>query len=355
MANEAQNAWGLPPINEYSPLVQQGYQDTCAIRSQQLILNDFGIPVTEDELVQVAVNNDWYTPGGGTSPDDANKLLEYFNVDTNVVQNANIFSLTNELAQGHRVIVGVDSGELWEPGLDENLEDLYGEIPDHALIVAGIDTTDPDHTTVHLMDPGTGQISASYPLDQFMDAWSDSNCMMISTVEPPPSFAFGMDNFDYSYLHIPFVGEMPYSEFDRFVNYNDFCSWNPGDLEINSLSPEMVGEQEAYWDKYYADYSQNLMECIQGETTVPQMLENVFEDQIPNINDFPFSESVLAELDTTLGLDDDLSLAVTHFQEDSDWMDHYSSLSQLHATNGNSDMADWYANQFSDESGEFNC
>ena len=35
-------------INE----VKQAYSDTCAIKSQQLILNEFGIPCTEDELIQ---------------------------------------------------------------------------------------------------------------------------------------------------------------------------------------------------------------------------------------------------------------------------------------------------------------
>lgn len=35
-------------VNPY----QQTYADTCAIKSQQIILNEFGIPATEDQLVQ---------------------------------------------------------------------------------------------------------------------------------------------------------------------------------------------------------------------------------------------------------------------------------------------------------------
>ena len=37
-------------------IIQQQYSDTCAIKSQQLILNDYGIDVTEDQLVQDSVD-----------------------------------------------------------------------------------------------------------------------------------------------------------------------------------------------------------------------------------------------------------------------------------------------------------
>lgn len=44
----------------YNPDVQQQYPDTCAIKSQQLILEDFGIDVSENQLVQTANANGWY-------------------------------------------------------------------------------------------------------------------------------------------------------------------------------------------------------------------------------------------------------------------------------------------------------
>lgn len=45
--------------------IQQEYADTCAIKSQQLILNDFGVPVSEDQLVQYSIEHGWYS-GDGT-------------------------------------------------------------------------------------------------------------------------------------------------------------------------------------------------------------------------------------------------------------------------------------------------
>ena len=43
-------------------------------KRQQLILKDFGIDVSETELVQAANANGWYN-GGGTSPEDVGNLL----------------------------------------------------------------------------------------------------------------------------------------------------------------------------------------------------------------------------------------------------------------------------------------
>lgn len=59
--------------------------------------------------------------------------------------------------QGHKVIVGVDSGELWDNKLLGWWNDFFhGDTPDHALVVAGIDMADPNNPMVILTDPGTG-------------------------------------------------------------------------------------------------------------------------------------------------------------------------------------------------------
>lgn len=50
----------------YNPKVEQAFSDTCAIKSQQLILEDFGINVTETDLVRTAAEHGWYN--GGTAP-----------------------------------------------------------------------------------------------------------------------------------------------------------------------------------------------------------------------------------------------------------------------------------------------
>lgn len=200
------------PYNPY----QQAYSDTCAIKSQQLILNDFGINVTEDQLVQYSAEHGWYH-GEGTAMGDIGNLLADAGIPCTQTIDANVYDLANQLAQGHKVIVAVDSSELWEGGFLEWLKELFfGEQPDHALIVAGIDLTDPDNPLVILTDPGTGQAAQPYPLDQFMDAWGDSHNFMVSTDVPTPTSFDAFMNAGMTDMHLPEVAGVDYSTFQDF-------------------------------------------------------------------------------------------------------------------------------------------
>lgn len=213
--------------------IQQQYSDTCAIKSQQLILNEFGFDVNEDQLVQIAYENGWYTGGGsGTTFEDTGKLLEYAGIDVTRQVDANVFNLVSELSQGHKVIVGVDSGELWGGKFMAWLEDfIVGDTPDHAIVVTGIDTSDPDNVMVVVDDPGTGDYHKSYPLDQFMDAWSDAQCYMVSTNAPVPAYASSMANFDYEQGHLTDIAGLDYSDFQVF---NDISCGLPTMCAIDS-------------------------------------------------------------------------------------------------------------------------
>jgi hypothetical protein len=244
---------------EFNP-IQQQYDDTCAIKSQQLILNDFGIPVSEDQLVNQAEQLDIYSPGSGTSPQDVGKLLMLNGVDCTQHENATIYDLTSALAQGQKVIIGVDSGELWNNGIlspfmNQVSDQLVGEQADHALIVAGIDTTNPNDVQVILTDPGTGEEAARYPMAQFLDAWQDSGNFMVTTDAPAPlAYNPEMINFDYDAGNIPTIGELPYEYFDQTILpvsqaiasdlntmdmlNHDFMGMVIGD--INFMSPELI-------------------------------------------------------------------------------------------------------------------
>lgn len=209
---EAPKVIGDPASQLVSADVQQQYSDTCAIQCQRLILNEFGVGVTEDQLVAEATARGIYQPGG-TSADDVGKLLESHGLPVNRFDHANVFNLSNELAQGHKVIVGVDSKDLWESqnGIIHEILDFFGLAKaDHAVIVSGIDTTDPDNIRVNITDPGTGDVAKSYPIEQFLDAWKGSDFTMVSTAVPSPDTSAGMLNFPYDQGHIPMVGQAPY-------------------------------------------------------------------------------------------------------------------------------------------------
>lgn len=174
--------FGLPTRNIVLTDIQQQYDDTCAIKSQQLILNAAGLNVTEDQLIAEAYHNGWYTPGKGTSVENVGKLLDFNGMPNSQIEHGSLYNLAEELSQNHPVLVGVDSGELWDFGINETFEDLFlGPQADHALIVSGIQFNE-DFTdgVVNVIDPGTGDYCKGYSLEQFEDAWADSDYFMIT-------------------------------------------------------------------------------------------------------------------------------------------------------------------------------
>lgn len=207
----------------------QHQSDTCAIKSQQIILHSFGVDIPEEILTIEATDKGYYIPEQGSAASAVGLLLEDHGVGTHTKYNATVYDLVAELAQGHKVIVGVDADELWRPSF---FNDLFGEQANHALIVTGIDTTNPNDIRVLITDPGTGDVARSYPMAQFLDAWHDSSCMMVATdMAPQVSYAGvmvnpEMINFDYAAGHIPYIDNIPYDVFSdnmlpRFDDYFD--------------------------------------------------------------------------------------------------------------------------------------
>lgn len=228
---------GENPEDIYNPNVQQTYPDTCAIKSQQLILEDFGINISENQLVNEAMIKGVYSPGSGTIPQHVGILLNDHGVPVETTMNATVLDLTRALAEGHKVIIGVDSGELWENGFLENFEDLFSDGADHALIVAGIDAS--THEVI-LTDPGSGQEGIRYPLEQFIDAWQDSGNFMVETVNPAPlEHNLEMVGFDYNTGHIDNIGSIPYSYFEDVL------------LPINENLNEVLSLQDEFFNDFH--------------------------------------------------------------------------------------------------------
>ena len=121
------------------------------------------------------------------------------------------------------MIVGVESSDLWHPNsVLHSVAEYFDLAPaDHAVIVSGIDTSDPQHVRVNVTDPGTGDVAKSYPLEQFLDAWKGSNFTMVSTAVPAPDTAPGMANFPYNQGHLNYVGHAPYDLVHGLANSFD--------------------------------------------------------------------------------------------------------------------------------------
>ena len=162
--------------------MQQSYKDTCAIKAQQIILNHKGIFVSEDQLVEEAIEHGWYSPGGGTCMTDVGKLLELYGLDVERSLHSSIEDIAESLIRGQSVIVAVDSGELWNPSPLEEIEDLlWGPHTDH-VVIARVVAVNPltGEQEVMLTDTGTGEVIHFYEMDTFLDAWEHSNYFMLT-------------------------------------------------------------------------------------------------------------------------------------------------------------------------------
>ena len=220
--------------------VQQPDDHSCALRSQQLVLRDFGIDIPFNDLEQIALDNGVYT-NEGTYTYDIGKVLQLAGIGMHQTVGNSVDDLINELVQGHRVIVSVDAHELWyNRTMGEKLlnwlNDAIGhQGGNHALIVAGveIDPYQPENSKVILTDPGAGHLRIEYPMEQFKDAWGDSNCFMAATNDPAP--------FQYD---VATGKEIP-SNFAVQQHINDFVANNS-----YQLSPDMINIPEGYQPTY---------------------------------------------------------------------------------------------------------
>lgn len=206
---------------------------TCAVMAQRGIIEAFtGELVSEAQLVYEATAHGWLTDDG-MSPSDVGNLLELHGIDCHSQFAATVESLMEELAQGHKVIVGVDSGELWQT--DSPLEDFFHQAADHAIWVTGIDNSNPIAPKVIINDSGEPEgAGKAYDLGQFVDAWADSGFFYVTTDAAPPHFEQMASGFD------PQQGVFP-----DLVSY--FSARHPGFAEAvqDTGTPETRLEQAA--------------------------------------------------------------------------------------------------------------
>ena len=156
--NNANTQFGLPTYDAVSDKVQQVFDDTCAIKSQEIVMNAAGLDVSEYGLRYEAIQNGWYEPGFGTPMEDVGKLMEAHGLDVQQQVHGNMFNLVSEF------------------------EDyIKGSCTDHALIVSGVEFNDDfSGGTVNLIDPGTGDFAVGYDMNLFEDAWNDSDNFMLT-------------------------------------------------------------------------------------------------------------------------------------------------------------------------------
>lgn len=148
-----------------SGTTQQTYNN-CGVESSRQIVNQAnGSNVSENQLLQTAVNNGWAngTPGsppvfadGGTGPGGRQSILANAGV-ASTVEASSLDNLGLAMSRGQGTIANLDAAQLWG-----------GTTPPgsyHAVTVTGVQYDDAGNVTnVIINDTGTGQCGQSVPV-----------------------------------------------------------------------------------------------------------------------------------------------------------------------------------------------
>lgn len=234
-------------LDNFDPDIYQGANNTCAIRCQQIVLRDYGIMFSQNDLVAYATKKGWFDPdpeNGGTDKNAVGNIIDDCGIKTTRTDNATIYDIIAELRAGHRVIVTVDADELWvkrqpnvfkrlfgkvKNSINDSIQDVMGvEGANHALIVAGVNVNPNDPKDIHvtLIDSGTGEMCVEYTFKEFENAWKDGNHRMVSTTIPAPyqynSETHQMEPSGFDTEFRTSMAEIPHYMENQFVLSRDY-------------------------------------------------------------------------------------------------------------------------------------
>lgn len=141
----------------------------CVVRCEYEILKDYHPEVSLDSLMNLSKDEEWLQEDG-TALYNIGRLSEKYNLSVVRRYDCTIDVISMELYYDCKVIAVVNAEKLY--GSDNSNND-----PNHAVLVKK--ATDDQ---VVLYDPQT-QKEETYTPSQFIEAWKDSQCYMVSIIE----------------------------------------------------------------------------------------------------------------------------------------------------------------------------
>lgn len=175
---EEENA-AVIPVNisfteEVLPMLQKAAlsnENICAVLCEIYILHRRQLPYDEEWLMNTARRKDWLRPEG-TPLYCLGNLLAYSGMFVSRKYNSTIEDIQRAIQKDNDVVVGVDREKLYAEEVD--LEDLTN----HAVVVTHV-----GDGTVTVFDPYEAPYISNIPLEDFMDAWKESQNYMIQVLQ----------------------------------------------------------------------------------------------------------------------------------------------------------------------------
>lgn len=157
----------------------QGSTNRCALYSEKFVIEELtGQDIDIEDFADVAKENGWFTEDGGTTFLNMNNMLDYYGIENEMSFHNNISDIEKCLNDGGKVIVSIDSDEIWM-GKENNIFSPESGA-NHAVEVIGVDRSNPESPMVILNDSGSPYGRGEMvPLDVFEGAWEAGNSQMI--------------------------------------------------------------------------------------------------------------------------------------------------------------------------------
>ena len=287
IAQQSVFARSMIEYDEYALAAASEKMD-CAIKAQQMVLRNYGIEVSTEELTALAKKQGWFEEGKGSAFDFVGELLNHYGVEAVQMRNAGVYHIMHELSQGHKIIVGVDS------------DSADAAEAQHVMLVAGIDTTDPNNLKVVVHDPSHPEQDNTYSANEFMERWKHTGCFMVSTKQAAPLSANPeMQNFDYQLGYVRKFADVAYEEIIKRLAEDGYI----GDPALRPFEgpqgPQAQGPGTAKKLRFYFFGIVALLLLggigyyLWRVSTPLQMKINVTEDKDYSIPSLPFTEGTL--------------------------------------------------------------
>ena len=129
---------GVKKFNHHQGDNPYGFRGTCGLVSCQEILNQFGLEVTEADVVDWAVKNglcsvtDNPATSGGTTLESQARILSDFGVSAEYGSLSSLEELAQGVEEGKGIIIAVNAERLWgQPS-------FWSNNPNHAIVVTGV-------------------------------------------------------------------------------------------------------------------------------------------------------------------------------------------------------------------------
>ena len=177
--------------------------DNCAIVAEVMIIRQFGINIVQESANFLASLYGWYCTGGkGTALRDMGNLMTKYGIANHLRVGASQRELKEdlmrELIDGHGIIVGirppyargmVELNPFANTGRIGQTQDT-GAPMNHAVVLTGIDMTNPDAPKAIVNDPGhENGAREEWPLDHFLEACWSGGRFYVATDVPLPGHA----------------------------------------------------------------------------------------------------------------------------------------------------------------------